>query len=103
MAAAVAWDTVRAIRDVQLGQLYTGVTLIVAGRAPDTFADMTGSFHLDVLSTDQGGSCRAPTFHRLFPDGNRVTYGLHTASQCMEIQLGPQRHSPQELRYCTTA
>jgi hypothetical protein len=90
------------IRDVRLGEMYTGVTLLVHD-GDDRFTNMTGTFGWEELSCSDGGTCFAPTFLRVFPSGQKVTYGLHTPSQRMDILLHGQRFSPQELRHAARA
>ena len=92
----VDFATVQTIRDVELGTSYTNVTLVVKGSS-GTFTDMSGIFAVEQLSTGNGTFCRAPTFRRTFPDGNVVTYGLHTPSRRMDLLIGTTCHSPQEL------
>ena len=80
-------DLPDAADDIRLGTLYGNVALRVRQRSGDDaeWNDMVGHFGWETLPTSAGGHCLGPTFHRVFPSGQKVMYGLHTAIQIMEI------------------
>ena len=83
-------ETVSSLEDVQLGKLYTGVTLRVenVGQRPLVWENVTGEFDWDTqLPTDHGLVCAGPVFRRTFPSGQVTTLGMHTRSRVIRFAI----------------